>query len=82
MTARRILHSLVEASAPDDSEDVGIREGLSAELGLTLALCPPVLVDAADPTADDDAGARGFCALRTDRRMTQACEDCLLSQLL
>ena len=79
MTAKQTLRSIVEASAPEDSEDVEIRKVLSAELGLTLALCPPV-VDATEET-DDDTCAPRFCALRTDRPLTQHCESCLISEV-
>jgi hypothetical protein len=81
MTAKETLRSIVEAGAPDDSEDVEIRKVLSAEFALTIALCPPVVIDAAEATADDDTSAPGVCALRTDRRLTQRCEECLLSQV-
>ena len=81
MTAKETLRSIVEATAPNDREDAEIRKILSAELGLTIALCPPVVIDAADPTANGDACAPGFCVLRTDRRLTQACESCMLSEL-
>jgi len=81
MTAKEKLRSIVEASAPDDGEDVEIRRVLSAEFALTISLCPPVVIDAADAAASDETSAPRFCALRTDRRLTELCEDCLLSQV-
>jgi hypothetical protein len=81
MTAKETLRSIVEASAPDDSEDLEIRKVLSAEFALTISLCPPVVIDGADETADDQMGEPRVCALRTDRRLTEHCECCMLSQV-
>ena len=81
MTATRILRSIVEASAPDDGEDVEIRQVLRAELGLTIALCPPVVADDAERAADDRPYLPGFCALAANRRLTPACGGCLLGQM-
>jgi hypothetical protein len=77
MTAQEKLHSILEAADPDDCEDAAIRESLCIGLGDVLAMCPVV----ADPTADDGSDLPGFCALRTDRRLSPTCEDCIISEV-
>src|SRR5471032_2830175 len=77
MTAKEPLRSILEATDPDDCDDAAVRKSLNTELGVVLAMCPPV----AEPTADDGSCFSGFCVLRTDRRLTEACQDCLISEV-
>jgi hypothetical protein len=79
MVANETLLGIIDACDPRDRKDIGIRKALVAALGDILAHCTPE--EEAGPAATDESGFAGFCMLKRNRRLTETCRECLLSEI-
>jgi hypothetical protein len=77
MTAKEIIRSILDATDPEDRDDAAIRWSWSTELAVVIIFCPNVGQRIAEPAAEDSTDLPRFCALRSDRRISRACENCL-----
>jgi len=80
MVAKHTLLGIIDACDPGDRKDIAIRKAFVAALEGVLASCTPD--DEGGPAAADEADdSAGLCMLKRNRRLTEACRDCLLSEI-
>ena len=80
MVANETLLGIIDACDSRDPKDIAIRKVLVAALEGVLAGCVPD--DSGGPAAADKTDdSAGFCMLKRNRRLSEDCRNCLLSEI-